>query len=113
MSETKSSTPPNPAQSESGLLKKEWALAKKILARHNGKRDGIEAKVATLLLGYREVEKCIKPQLLEFFYTDLLDPKVDELIRALENGTYKPAPRMTLEDALKETNFENLIEETS
>lgn len=121
MNETKSSSPQSPAQLADGLRKmspqmllvamgQAWKAAAKRRDEWNANIDSIDEKSRELVRRYKEIESKLTPSQQDWLACDILDPKVKDLIIALEDGSYEKPKHATVYDYL-DSEFESYIGE--
>lgn len=95
------------------MLAEAWEKACKLRNEFNARVYTTDEKVQELVRRYKEFEDNIKDvNDKDFFVTDLLDPKVSDLLIAVEDGTYERPAEKTVYDFLhSDTMFETIIGE--
>lgn len=127
MSETNSSTPPKTARMDDSdqtmirtwtpeqLLERiaeTWERSIKMRNGHNREIEAADAKAKGLVERYKAIEAQLDTADQEFLAMDLLDPKVSDVLIAVENGVYEKPPSKSVYDFLgSETPFETLMGE--
>jgi hypothetical protein len=123
MSETNSSSQPSDApsthpdslrtltwESLARKLGESWREAQKVRDQKNSRIKEIDEKARRLAKEYKEVEDQLNERGKEIL-CDILDPKIKDLIVALDDGSYEKPSEVTTLDVIESTGFPMLMGE--
>jgi hypothetical protein len=89
----------------------EWNKALDMRNSRNSKITEIDEKAMRLAAEYKRIEDKLDNAEKEILAMDLLDPKVSDLLIAMENGEYEKPPFTHIYDFIRDTDFEALMGE--